>query len=314
MACTFLYEPKRRTPKTGTSPNSDKIASLHELAPGALNKSPQSKEHSSSHEAPLERPLAPPSEHIATELGLPLEQYSGQTAHFMGLHGEQDCNLFSSFQFNILNESDFIDVHIRQVDAGDRYQGRPPAHFTMIRDIVPDSDMQVRRRSAELIEEYVSGFAESLVRLYFRFVHPVFPILSKRRFITRYISNRNDTSPALRGVIYGLGATWWSSDDKLKAVSPLSQTTLFERAHDSLSRELDSPKLETLQACLLMLHEQPPATGTTESPKIWSLTGRVVAAAQTLGLHIDPLHWNLPVWEKAVRKKLWWATYLSDKW
>jgi hypothetical protein len=100
----------------------------------------------------------------------------------------------------------------------------------------------------------------------------------------------------------------------LKDIPPISQAELFEHGHAALNRELDSPKLSTLQACLLILHEQPDPSGTTESPRIWVLACQATACAQALGLHQDPTSWNLPKWEKSIRKKLWWAAYMCDIW
>jgi hypothetical protein len=77
---------------------------------------------------------------------------------------------------------------------------------------------------------------------------------------------------------------------------------------------MSSPKLSTLQACLLVLHEQPEPNGATESPRIWTYACQATACAQSLGLHQDPSSWSLESWEKSLRKKLWWATYLTDRW
>jgi NCS1 family nucleobase:cation symporter-1 len=33
-----------------------------------------------------------------------------------------------------------------------------------------------------------------------------------------------------------------------------------------------------------------------------------------IGLHRDPTDWNIPKWQKAVRKRLWWATFMTDCW
>lgn len=39
-----------------------------------------------------------------------------------------------------------------------------------------------------------------------------------------------------------------------------------------------------------------------------------VSIAQTLGLHLDPSQWNLPVEEIRTRRRLSWLTYAVDKW
>ncbi|KAG9238411.1 hypothetical protein BJ875DRAFT_367985, partial [Amylocarpus encephaloides] len=117
---------------------------------------------------------------------------------------------------------------------------------------------------------------------------------------------------SLRRCIYGLACAFWSQDPFLRGFPPISQPEPFEHAHAALNRELDSPKLATLQACLLILHQQPDMSGTTESPRIWVLACQATACAQSLGLHQDPTEWELPRWENRLRKRLWWIVVIHD--
>lgn len=41
---------------------------------------------------------------------------------------------------------------------------------------------------------------------------------------------------------------------------------------------------------------------------------QAVGAIQLLGLHRDCSRWKLPKWERSLRKRLWWALYIDDKW
>lgn len=243
-----------------------------------------------------------------------LEQGKNLTAHFVGLAGEQDTNLFSSIRYNVLNETRFIDFNIRQVYAGDPTKGTPPIHFSSINDSFPQRDQKVKRLASDAIESIVGEYGDALVRLYFRFVHPVLPILSKAGFLMSYATQKLSIPASLRGAIYGLACAFWSQDPSLASCQPIPQPDLFDHTHAALNRELDSPKLATLQACLLVLHEQPDVTCTTESPRIWVLACQATACAQALGLHQDPTTWKLPPWEKKLRKRLWWAAYAGDTW
>ena len=242
-----------------------------------------------------------------------LETLQDQTAHFLGLASEQDTYLLSSFRSNILNETSYIDTKIRQVYPGNQLTGQPPLHFTIISNKFPEHDQRAKDRASDCIESYAGVYSETLIRLYFRFVHPKFPVLSKARFLTQYAENRLKISPALRGAVYGLAIAFWERDDALKDSFPIDQAKLLDYARSSLDKELDSPKLATLQACLLVLHEQPQPTGTTESPRVWALACQATACAQSLGLYRDPTQWTIEHWEKGLRKKLWWATYFTDK-
>ena len=243
-----------------------------------------------------------------------LEDGTDLTAHFIGLSGEQDTDMLASIRYNVLNESKFVDFNFRQVRSGDILQGSPPIHFSILNDSFPEREQQAKRIASDAIELLVSGYEDVLLRLYFQFIHPKFPVLSKARVLKQWAIDRLGIPASLRGAIYGLASAFWDQEAALQEVPPISQAELFEHAHAALHRELDSPKLSTLQACLLVLHEQPEANGTTESPRIWAYSCQATACAQSLGLHQDPTSWRLPLWERRLRKKLWWATYFTDKW
>jgi hypothetical protein len=44
------------------------------------------------------------------------------------------------------------------------------------------------------------------------------------------------------------------------------------------------------------------------------LTAQLVSVAYGLGLHLDATNWNVPDWEKGLRKRLGWGLYMQDKW
>ncbi|PSN65272.1 hypothetical protein BS50DRAFT_575317 [Corynespora cassiicola Philippines] len=49
-----------------------------------------------------------------------------------------------------------------------------------------------------------------------------------------------------------------------------------------------------------------------DARKIWTLTGLVVRIAQTLGVHRDGSHFNLPPFEIEMRRRLWWQVCILD--
>ncbi|KAL2010952.1 hypothetical protein VTN00DRAFT_3670 [Thermoascus crustaceus] len=213
-----------------------------------------------------------------------LDDVKGLTAHALGPSSDQDANLLSSFRSNILNETSYVDVNIRQVFAGSSESNSPPIHFNIVHDLFPDRDNRAKEIASDTIEAHVGPHGDSLVRLYFHFVHPAFPVLSKARFLEAYCQDRLSIPASLRGVIYGLACPFWAQDETLRLLSPISQAEFFEQAHAALNRELDSPKLSTLQACLLVLHETPPPTGTTESPHRGPNHARAVNFLETVKL------------------------------
>lgn len=49
-----------------------------------------------------------------------------------------------------------------------------------------------------------------------------------------------------------------------------------------------------------------------DARKIWTLTGLVVRIAQTLGIHRDGTHFDLPPFEIEMRRRLWWQVCILD--
>jgi hypothetical protein len=49
-----------------------------------------------------------------------------------------------------------------------------------------------------------------------------------------------------------------------------------------------------------------------DARKIWTMTGLVVRIAQTLGIHRDGSHFDLPVFEIEMRRRLWWQVLILD--
>lgn len=91
---------------------------------------------------------------------------------------------------------------------------------------------------------------------------------------------------------------------------------LWRMVYEIILEEIHTPHLSVLQACLLYL--QPLSNGSqsalADSPFHWSFIGSTVALASSLGLHLEPRPWGIPAWEKRLRRRLWWAVYLEDKW
>ena len=243
-----------------------------------------------------------------------LEDGVNLTAHSMGLAGEQDTELLASFRSVVMNEVNRVDADIIQVCSGDLTGNRPPVHFSMLHDECAPLDNVAKENASHNIEAAVNGHADMLVRLYFRHIHPVYPVISKTRFLQAYSKDKLTIPASLRGVIYGLASNFWHHDPSTSQNLSFNQHELFEEALSSLQREFHGPNLWTLQACLLLIHENPAENATIETPRVWTLTSQAVACAQMIGLHRDPTRWNIAPWEKKLRKKLWWATFAADVW
>jgi hypothetical protein len=189
------------------------------------------------------------------------------------------------------------------------------------------SGTQVRSEEIGLldqIERVVAPHGPRLVNLYFRIIHPSFPVLDKRYvllnslvwpmlivirvFLEKYERTHREFSPACLGGVYLLALDWWNWDPFLSAQERpnmnLLETYVRKGLHDVMSR----PKLSALQGGMLLLQHRPFGDDT------WALSAQLVATMQELGVHIDCDSWRIPAWEKSLRKRLAWSIYIVDKW
>lgn len=177
------------------------------------------------------------------------------------------------------------------LDSG---RGDIPLGVSSIRRVSPDtsfillSDEGTQNREDEihdldLIESIVAPHGPELLRLYFRIVHPSFPILHKKVFLEKYQRTHREFSPPLLAAVYILALNWWSYSQEL-AMLPRPDLPKLERlALKSMSDIIYRPKLSTIQAGLLLL-QRPEGDS-------WALTAQLVSPCSdtcclsTLGRH-----------------------------
>ncbi|CCF40751.1 transcription factor TamA [Colletotrichum higginsianum] len=178
--------------------------------------------------------------------------------------------------------------------------------FLIHRDRETSSEPQ-RIADLDAIEKVVHPLGSTLVNLYFRIVHPSFPVLHKKVFLEKYARSYHEFSPPLLAAVYLL-ALDWSLYDRTLATSSWQpdQAALEALALRTMSDDMKRPKISTLQAGLLIQQRFRNNT--------WTFTAQLTALAQGLGLHVDCSDWAIPDWEKGLRRRLAWALFMQDKW
>ncbi|CZT04822.1 related to DAL81-transcriptional activator for allantoin and GABA catabolic genes [Rhynchosporium graminicola] len=111
---------------------------------------------------------------------------------------------------------------------------------------------------------------------------------------------------ALLAAVYLLALQYWSYNDDLNKLTKPNVQKLEELARKALGDTIHRPKLSTVQAGLLFLQHTD-----TDSAEV---TAQLISVAYGLGLHLDASNWNIPDWEKGLRKRLGWGLYMQDKW
>lgn len=190
----------------------------------------------------------------------------------------------------------------------------------------------------DAIEKFVAPHGQILIDLYFRIIHPLYPILHKKVFLEKYSRTHREFSAPLLAAVYVLAIHWWDYDPQLNRYPKPSVELLLKIALNNYLLEiLKRPKLSAVQAGLLLLQCKhivrelggnvgSPANSTSDASALlsssfndsdyndWVLCSQVVALSEELGLGLDCDHWKLPKWERGLRKRLAWAVYMEDKW
>jgi hypothetical protein len=230
---------------------------------------------------------------LKATLGLQNHQHS----KILGLTSEFESTLVALHSAGPKGELTLGAVNIRKVTPNDAFL------------LLPDSGTMCHEdelRDLDTIESIASPHGQELINLYFRIVHPTFPILHKKVFLEKYARTHREFSPPLLAGVYLLASNWWSYSAELSLLPKPDVEKLEAIALRAMSYIVSRPKLSTIQAGLLLLQRP--------EGESWALTGKLVAIGQDLGLHYDCAKWRIPGWEKGLRKRLGWALFMQDKW
>ncbi|EGV62214.1 Fungal specific transcription factor [Yamadazyma tenuis] len=223
---------------------------------------------------------------------------------------------------------------IEQINLNDAISLRKvsaDAQFVLKDDQSPQS-YQTMSNDVDSIEKFVAPHGQILIDLYFRIVHPSYPILHKKVFLEKYSRTHREFSAPLLAAVYVLAIQWWDYDPSLNRFpKPNVEMILKIGLNNYLLEIMKRPKLSAVQAGLLLLQckhivrvsknnqennntQQASQTLNDLGYSDWVLCSQVIALAEELGLGLDCTDWKLPKWERGLRKRLAWAVFMEDKW
>jgi hypothetical protein len=227
-----------------------------------------------------------------------------------------------------MNERDQIQVsNIRLAQTRASSETHAPheaAPILMVREhppFLPNEATSPLRFAYPDVEDLLSEKQRyELVQLFFHFVQPAFPIL--QRSADAESDCQNDLEPssaslALSACIYATALPFSIHNDYLNATltdANGKREQLYALTVAAIFREANSPSVETLQACLLLLQKGPTAQQQGLTPTYSCFASLAVTIARSLGLQYDCKSWRIPLPEKHLRRRLWWATFIMDMW
>ncbi|KWU41567.1 hypothetical protein RHOSPDRAFT_22778 [Rhodotorula sp. JG-1b] len=149
------------------------------------------------------------------------------------------------------------------------------------------------------------GAPRRLIEIYLSRSQPALPVLGMQTF-----AQTEPTDLAAKGVSYALltsliaHATSYAS--RIRSV----HKHLWRQVILPLEDEFRKPSFQTIQTAIVILTSRPAINVAQNHIAM----GRVVTAAQLLGLHLDPSAWRVSPSERSLRKRLWWTLLVHDKW
>lgn len=302
IACTFLetVRPKRRRVESA-SPETSNSNSHPNTTPSSV---PDTEKQESTAEVPALKDTLPVSDYSSLPgkslLKKTLSLQYPKSSFYVGHTSVHDVRFFDTATLDNIGQC------VLNKDAAMR-RVAPDVLFTIRNDFADDLHSEFIANSDQ-VERIVAPHGLALIDLYFRIVHPAFPILHKRIFMEKYARTHREFSPPLLAAVYILALKWWNYEPQLASQPKPDVEKLRRIALNSFSDLYEQPKLSVVQAGLLILQ------CSMERARSWILISHVISLAEELGLGMDCQTWRLPRWERALRRRLAWAVYIQDKW
>lgn len=230
---------------------------------------------------------------------------------YSGSSGDQLLPILDSL-VNFWEDSDCLgDSQLVVWNVGSRLMGG--SYLTVLPNSRLDCHGHANMYAVDAIESLFQPYQEELIRLYYQFVHPAYPIIGCREsFGAR--RKAGCVPGCLLAVVYLHGTTFWKlSPLACQLTGPHVTPNVRSYIFSSLTSECRTPNLAVVQAALLFMQlpapdNEPSFTG------IWGLVTMVVGMAQDIGLHVDPGDWSITLEERGMRRIVWWAVFVHDVW
>ncbi|EED19110.1 conserved hypothetical protein [Talaromyces stipitatus ATCC 10500] len=268
---------------------------------------------------------APKFQHIRS-----LDQLDASTAQVFGTSAESDPWLLRHCKYDDNGMLHLHGIHFRNV-GGVPVEGLVPVHFLVTEDSLLEplkeptpvsTGMDVPKLRQELNRMIPLKFGVRLILLFMKFVYSMMPLISRSQIgLPGRLNEQSlqDVPVHLLAALYASALPFKIHDPELVLCGAYESqlcNKLWRIVYQLIMQEIHTPHLSVLQACLLYLQRLPVGSQSAlaDSPFIWSFLGTTVGLASSLGLHLEPRPWGIPAWEKRLRRRLWWAVYIEDKW
>jgi len=247
-----------------------------------------------------------------------LDNSTSSNAQIAGFSGEREPYFLRQYKYDQNNDCSFLGLRLRRVGESNGI----PVHF-----VIQQNKLATKAHPAETQEvldawrgdmrEMVSDdVGRRLIKLFFQYIQPYFPVLSRERSMKDGDYDPCQFSTCLLATVYAHALPFCVFDEQLcvEVYTPPSAEALYDLAWKAAPTGFHTPSLSIVQALLLMVLRRPTNKYVADTPTKNVLISACLSIAQALGLNLDPTTWSLPSWEQRLRKRLAWTVYTQEKW
>ncbi|KAI7879302.1 hypothetical protein K492DRAFT_208357 [Lichtheimia hyalospora FSU 10163] len=163
--------------------------------------------------------------------------------------------------------------------------------------------------------------ADSMIELYFRYVHVAAPLVNKIGFLEQYyFQNPQPPDEYLLYTICAVACHFMIKEKDLNTRYKITVDTIrslhqcFQtRAQKLLETVFRRSKLSTVSALVLLASFVNMSQGEDDDRLQWFMCGTAIRMAQDLGLHRSSARWRLPEHEIELRRRIWYCAYILDR-
>ena len=169
----------------------------------------------------------------------------------------------------------------------------------------------LRRQGAFIIPPL--RICEELFRVYFKFVHPHYPIIDRLDFASQYADLASPSSYLLLQAVLFMASG--HCDVSLLQDAGFSsrydaRSILFKRAKTLYDADFEYEKVTIVQSLFLMSFWW---NGPTDQKDTWHWLGNAISLAVTIGMHRSARLSDMNLKDQRLWKKIWWTLFTEDK-
>lgn len=157
------------------------------------------------------------------------------------------------------------------------------------------------------------ALCDELIEAYFKWVHPIVPVINRTRFMRQYRDPKNPPSLLLLQAVLLAGSRVCANPQLMDANGSTNPAalTFYKRAKALYDANYEDDRMTIVQALLLMGWYWEGPEDVTKNVFYWTRVATIVA--QGSGMHRSVEHSQLSKWDKRLWKRIWWTLFTRDR-